>query len=444
MATNSNSKKYVVGIGEALLDVFSDGTRRLGGAPLIFAYHAGKTFGKGVIVSAVGDDAAGENIKQDLNTLGVEDKYLYMTGKPTGTVKVNDTDPNDPKYNIDTDSAWTEIPYDEQLKELADNTAAVYFGPLASYCGQISKTTIDKFLKELQKDCWKIFDVNLRHNPVENNKYTDPLFSEGLVREYIDMCNVLKVNKEEMDYLCTICGIMGNLSNKKKSEALMDRFTHIKILLLTLGEEGSAVFWRTEGEQKTVLYQYYGVSVEQPLNSVGAGDALAGAFIGEILKENKEDLSQINIGKAHVEAVRRSAQVCSEGNSMPPILHSDIFVSYSRKDEDVVVNFCRLFNAQNWSVWRDKEQIEYGEEFPNEIRQAINNCKVVVYFSSEDSNKSEYVEKEIQYANNNGKKIVPIRLRESELNSNIESIVKWKNYLDWDMLCKTIKEGFNK
>lgn len=446
MGTTDKSEKYIVGIGEALLDIFPDGSPTLGGAPLIFAYHAGKTFGKSVIVSAVGDDKNGETIKNDAESLGIEHKYLFTVKKPSGTVRVDDTDPNNPKYNIETEVAWTEIPYDG-LDELAEKTAAVYYGPLASHCGETSKETIDRFLNMVPDDCWKIFDVNLRHNPTKNNKYTDPLFSETLIKFYLEnknLCNVLKVNEEELYYLCTICGVIGNLSNKKKSEALLELYPHVKILLLTLGEEGSAVFWRKEaekeGESEKILYQYYGISVERALNSVGAGDALAGAFIGEIIKENNQDLSQIDVEKAHIEAVRRAAQVCSSGTSMPPVLHSDIFVSYSREDEDVVIYFCRLFNVQNWSVWRDKDKILYGDRFDEEIKEAIQKCKVVVYFSSESSNKSEFVEQEIQFARENKKTVIPIKLRDSKLNNSIETLLGRKNYLDWDKLDKTIRK----
>ena len=374
-----------------MLDIFPDGDRRPGGAPLIFAYHAEETYGKGVIVSAIGDDEEGKEIRDCVEKNGIVSKYLFTVKKHSGTVKVNDADPNDPKYNIETKSAWTEIPY-EGLDELAKKTAAVYYGPLASHCGEISKQTIDRFLEAVPCDCWKIFDVNLRHNPTQNNKYTVPLFNETLIKFYLgnqNLCNVLKVNKEELDYLCTICGVLGNLSNKKKSEALLELYPHIKILLLTLGEEGSAVFWRKKVEKcvdnkvveiDVLLYHYYGVSVELPLNSVGAGDALAGAFIGEIIKKNKKDLSKIDVEKAHTVAVKRSAQVCEAGNSMPPILHPDIFVSYSREDENIVRSFCSLFNAQDWSVWRDKEKIDYGDNFPDKIKEAIHNCKVVVFF----------------------------------------------------------------
>lgn len=443
--TAGKSKKYIVGIGEALLDIFPDSPQRLGGAPLIFAYHSGKTFGKSVIVSAVGEDKEGKLIKEKIKSRCVEDKYLFTVSKPSGTVRVNDTDPNDPKYDIKTEVAWTEIPY-EGLDELAKKTAAVYYGPLASHCGEISKQTIDRFLEAVPNNCWKIFDVNLRHNPKENNKYTDPLFSESLIKYYLgdkNKCNILKVNKEELEYLCTICGIVGNLSNKKKSEALLELYPHIKILLLTLGEEGSAVFWRKkEKKGKTmILYHYYGVSVEQPLNSVGAGDALAGAFIGKIIKikENKKDLSQIDVENAHIDAVKRSAQVCKAGNSMPPIMNPDIFVSYSREDENIVRSFCSLFIAQNWSVWRDKEKIDYGDNFPKKKEEAIQNCKVVVFFSSEDSKKSKFVADEIEIANREQKRIIPFILKKSDYNSNFESIVKWKDSLDWDKLCEIIK-----
>lgn len=450
METKDNREKYIVGIGEALLDIFLDGSRRLGGAPLIFAYHAGETFGKGAIVSAIGDDDEGKDILECVEKNSIDSKYLFTIKKHSGTVRVNDIDPNDPKYDIATEVAWTEIPY-EGLDELAKKTAAVYYGPLASYCGETSKQTIDRFLEAVPDDCWKIFDVNLRHNPKQNDKYTEPLFNETLIKYYLEnknFCNVLKVNKEELDYLCTICGVLGKLSNKKKSEALLELYPHVKILLLTLGEEGSAVFWRkkiekiVENKKKEIdilSYHYYGVSVEQPLNSVGAGDALAGAFIGEILKENKKDLSQVDVEKAHTVAVRRSAQVCESGNSMPPIMHPDIFVSYSRKDENVVKSFCSLFNVQNWSVWRDKEKIDYGDNFPKIIEEAIHNCKVVVYFSSEDSKKSKFVAREIQIANREQKRIIPVILKKSDYNSSFESIVKWKDSLDWDKLCKIIK-----
>lgn len=438
MAILDNTKKYVVGIGEALIDCFPDGTRRLGGAPLIFAYHAGKTCGNAVIVSAIGNDNNGEIIRKGVKKLDVSVDYLFTNeNMRSGTVEVNDSNPNDPQYNIRTDTAWSYIKDDEgKLDILAKQTAAVYFGVLASFCGNTSQNTIDRFLDAVPDDCWKIFDVNLRHNPIENGKYTEALYSEKLVKQYVEKCNILKVNKEEFEYVCGIYGINSDLSNKKKAETIMERYKDsMKILMLTLGEEGSYVFWRSN-ENSKINSQVYGLSVEEPL-AVGAGDALAGAFIGEILKKEEDS---IDYAQAHREAVKRAAKVCEAKNSMPPIMKSDIFVSYSRQDENIVVQFCKLFNAKKITVWRDKEKILYGERFDKKIQEAIRNCKVVVFFSSNFANDSKYVEQEIMYANQKNKTIVTIKLDDCDFNDQIESLLDYKNSWDLNMLYSTIKK----
>lgn len=54
-------KQYVVGIGEVLWDMLPNG-RKIGGAPANFAYHVSQFGLDGCVVSAVGDDALGDEI----------------------------------------------------------------------------------------------------------------------------------------------------------------------------------------------------------------------------------------------------------------------------------------------------------------------------------------------------------------------------------------------
>ena len=56
-----SERKYVVGIGEALWDVLPEG-KKIGGAPANFAYHVSQFGLESRVVSAVGDDALGEEI----------------------------------------------------------------------------------------------------------------------------------------------------------------------------------------------------------------------------------------------------------------------------------------------------------------------------------------------------------------------------------------------
>jgi fructokinase len=67
-------KMVIVGLGEVLWDMLPSG-KMLGGAPANFAYHVSQCGFPAVLVSAVGNDALGEEIRETLKEKGVE-SYL--------------------------------------------------------------------------------------------------------------------------------------------------------------------------------------------------------------------------------------------------------------------------------------------------------------------------------------------------------------------------------
>lgn len=431
MATDDNQKQYVVGIGEALLDCFSENNRKVGGAPLIFAYHAAQSGLNGMIISAIGEDKEGEEIKSWITNHNLDYSLELIHGKPTGTVIVNKDDPNNPLYTIyPENSAWSYMSYSDKLNNIAKNTRAVYFGPLASFKGT-SKTAIEQFLSAVDDECLKIFDVNLRFNPNDNKEHKIPLYDDKVVIDYIDKCNVLKVNYDELKVVCELLHIDGN--ERRQCRKIMEKYVKIKYLIVTIGEEGSTIFWRDKDHNNRIAFSSLGMPVELK-NTVGAGDALAGAFIGEILKGKTEV-------RAHHYAVQRSVIVCEAEESMPHIAQNDIFISYSRKDERIVVDvFCKLFENWGFTIWRDKERITKGERFDDKIRHAIQNCDVVIYFSSKDANCSQYVTQELKFANENLKTIIPIKLDNSDFNNEINPILKYIDNLDLNHLISSINK----
>ena len=463
-------ESYIVGLGEVLLDCFPDGSRKLGGAPAIFAYHAHQSKYGGLcgrIVSAIGNDEDGRIIK-DIIT---KDHHMETSNLPkvaghsSGTVKVDNSDPNNPQYNIDTNAAWTAIPYDNKLKDTAKNTCAVYFGTLASYCGEVSKKTIDSFLEDVSDDCLKIYDINLRFNPDRNNDFSIPLFDEELIIDYVRKCNVLKVNLEELEYLCKIKGITGG--ERKKCREIMGEFLNVKLLIVTMGDEGSSIFWRENGE---IAFSSLGMPTKVK-NTVGAGDALAGALIGEFLrrdipihddeephliyqllgKERVDPQEELSLGKVlasiHHTAVRRSAIVCEEGDSMPKITQADLFISYARNNTSIVKKvFCKKFDERRLTYWQDVDRIRCGQKFRPIIEQAIKNCEIVVYFSSKESNSSDYCRWEIETAYNNNKIIIPVKLDDTNYNfkdDHLRGYLENLDYLDFTasrLISSIIKE----
>ena len=154
-------RKYVVGIGEALWDVLPEG-KKIGGAPANFAYHVSQFGLESRVVSAVGDDALGEEILENFmekNLKCIVPKVAF----PTGTVQVTVDPAGVPAYDIRQGVAWDNIPFTEELERLAGQTRAVCYGSLAQR-SEVSRNTIRSFLEAMPDgdDIYRVFDINLR------------------------------------------------------------------------------------------------------------------------------------------------------------------------------------------------------------------------------------------------------------------------------------------
>ena len=114
----------VVGIGELLWDVFSEG-KKLGGAPLNFTYHCVQLGAQGQAVSALGADADGEEIRRILESKKPA-RQLCAGGSRALHGRVNVTlEAGKPSYEICRDVAWDHIRLEENLRVLATRADAV-------------------------------------------------------------------------------------------------------------------------------------------------------------------------------------------------------------------------------------------------------------------------------------------------------------------------------
>jgi fructokinase len=283
-------KDIVVGMGEALFDCLPDG-KKIGGAPANFAYHVSQFGFKSCVVSAVGNDEDGDEImrifnQRELNTL------IARVPFPTGTVQVTLDEKGIPSYEIKKGVAWDNIPFTDELKELAHNARAVCFGSLAQR-SSVSHETIVKFLEEMPNDAdtLKIFDINLRQS-----FYTPDLLEESMGR-----CNILKINDEELELVSRMFGFH-SISQADKCWLLLAKYG-LKMVILTCGTEGSYVF--TPGKASFLPTPRVAVA-----DTVGAGDSFTGAFTAAILAGK-------SVEEAHQLAVEVSAFVCTQSGAMP-------------------------------------------------------------------------------------------------------------------------------
>ncbi len=283
-------EKYVVGLGEALWDVLPEG-KKLGGAPSNFAYHAAQMGVKAIAVSALGDDKLGEETIVQLK----EKQLNYLMPRvpyPTGTVQVELDNDGVPTYDIKENVAWDNIPFDDDVKAVAQQTLAVCWGSLAQR-NVVSRETIYKFLDSTPTPCLKIFDINLRQN----------FYTKEIIRESMKRCNVLKINDEELVLIGRMFGYAG-LDMENKCWLILGKY-NLDMLVLTCGVNGSYVF--TPGAMS-----YQETPRVEVADTVGAGDSFTAAFCAAILQGK-------SIAEAHKLAVDVSAYVCTQNGAMPEI-----------------------------------------------------------------------------------------------------------------------------
>ena len=286
-------KRYIVGLGEALWDVLPEG-KKLGGAPANFAYHAGQFLGSDntIAISALGEDTlAAETIdalkEHDLNYLMPHVPY------PTGTVQVTLTGDGIPTYDIKEGVAWDNIPYTDEMAEIAKNARAVCFGSLAQR-NKVSRENIRKFLADTPADCLKICDINLRQQ----------FYSKEVLEDSFRLCNILKINDEELVVVNRMFGYEG-LDMRQTCEKIVQDYG-LKMLVLTCGTNGSYVF-TDDG-----LTSFQETPKVEVADTVGAGDSFTGSFCACILNGKP-------VQEAHKTAVQVSAFVCTQNGAMPII-----------------------------------------------------------------------------------------------------------------------------
>lgn len=126
---------------------------------------------------------------------------------------------------------------------------------------------------------------------------------------------------------------------------------------------------------------------------------------------------------------------------------NDVFISYSRKDQEKVDMICQYLDNYGISYWIDRESIHHGNNFKVEIIEAIRSSKVLLFVSSVNSNKSPNTVKEVSIAENYGKVIIPIRIDDSAYDNSLEYDLcnkDWMNFqedVDYDTSAKKLYEN---
>lgn len=280
----------VIGIGELLFDMFPSG-KKLGGAPVNFAYHVAQQGVRSLAISALGNDPLGDEIESIMAEKKIEG-FVPRVDAPTGTVKVDLDVAGVPNFTITEGVAWDKIPSAPFISEVAKDCRAVCFGSLAQR-DKVSKAAIHMLLDAIpvENSPLIIFDINLRQK----------FYSKELIHESLIKSNILKINDDEYRLVAEMFNLEAD-DLEGGSRKLIAKY-NLKMVILTCGEKGSYIFWDKDSS-------FLPTPKVKVVDTVGAGDCFTASFCASLLKG-------MSIEEAHRKAVEVSAFVCTQAGAMP-------------------------------------------------------------------------------------------------------------------------------
>jgi hypothetical protein len=109
----------------------------------------------------------------------------------------------------------------------------------------------------------------------------------------------------------------------------------------------------------------------------------------------------------------------------------EVFISYSRKDDEVASRIYDALAAEGITCFIDRQGISGGADFPTVLAEAIMGAKLLLLVASENSYASEFTQKELTFAvsNKGSRFIFPLIVDGSTLPKNLEfllSNINWR------------------
>ncbi|MCR5360139.1 MAG: hypothetical protein K6E55_09695, partial [Thermoguttaceae bacterium] len=259
----------------------------------------------------VGNDSLGREITAELAKHDVPTDFIGIDlERPTGTVEVELDRMGHPAYQIIEGVAWDGIKPSRAALLYATGVDAICFGSLAMR-GEENRVAFASLINGVPAGALRVLDLNLR----------PPFYSDETVRSLLSVCNILKLNDDE---LITLAGILNKdfrsetffdegaspvVSLSPGARAFIDSlidFYSLKYCILTCGAKGSFLL-----NENGIVSQLESTPVKA-VSTVGAGDAFTAVCVDGFLR--RDDPAEI-----HRRAVCYAAYVCTQPGAMPAI-----------------------------------------------------------------------------------------------------------------------------
>ncbi|NLZ70339.1 MAG: carbohydrate kinase [Clostridiaceae bacterium] len=272
-----DGKEYdLVAVGESLIDFVSvassqEGCLRFdghtGGGPANVLAMAGKLGLRTAVISKVGTDVFGRQIREVMEKHGVDTKYLLIsTEYPTTLAFVSLDAQGERSFSFYRKNTADVMLSEQELdKNLLQSTRCLHFASVSLTVEPSRSATLKAAWTAKEAGALISFDMNLRPRLWE-----DVASAKKVVSEALHLCNAVKLSEEELYFLTDLTDI------EEAMRELQRRYPEMQLLAVTLGSEGAKVL-----SGGAVTYSP-GFKVETR-DTTGAGDTFWGAFLFRLL-----------------------------------------------------------------------------------------------------------------------------------------------------------------
>jgi fructokinase len=262
-SATTDSQPLAVCFGEILWDFLPDALYP-GGAPFNVGYHLSRHGCSVHLVSAVGADTLGDELRRRVAAWGLETSGLRrQPHKPTGYVRAQLSAEGAPAYDIARNVAWDGIEPGGRSLAATRKAAALIFGSLAQRTSA-NQQALETLLEVLPEDALRVFDVNLR----------PPHIDRPHLRRLAKRATLLKLNAAEAAYL------VGNDDEKpgreeRDARTLFER-NGCTSIVITSGARGAG--WLRHG-----VWYWEPARPVKVADTIGAGDAFLATLVAGLL-----------------------------------------------------------------------------------------------------------------------------------------------------------------
>jgi fructokinase len=286
---------HICCFGDVLWDLLPSG-KLPGGAPMNVAIHLQNLGIETFIISRIGNDDLGQEIKSFINSKNCSTDLIQIDKTyKTGIVNVTLNAKKEASYDIVQPIAW------DFIIPNAANFAAVSAAKAIVFCSLACRNDVSKeaLMAFLEADIIKVFDVNFR----------PPHYSQSLVEELMQQADIVKMNEDEIQIIADWQGIQ-HLDYHEIMKFLSKKFK-LKVIVLTRGENGAAAL------NETGYFENKGFKVSVA-DTVGSGDAFLAGFL-----KNYFDDKPIDYCLNYACAI--GAVVAGHHGANPAINETDVF-----------------------------------------------------------------------------------------------------------------------